>query len=895
MSEQTASKKPSAYGTAKQVWDAIKRSYLDVSDSSQVYELMKKSFQSRQVGRPLAEYYNELNSIFLELDYRRLNDMTCPTDIEKQRRRTVEERVYIFLAGLDHNLDQVSGRVLATSPLPSLEEAYSQVRCEAQRQTTMSAEDQSEASAMAVNKPTPIVNTFNRFCTHCNSTKHTVDVCWKKHGYPEWATDHMTSNPSLLDSLMTSNVKSVQVANGTPMPISGAGNVSFSSTLPMSSVLLAPNLSNNLLSISKITKTLNCSVTFHSTYCVFQDNLTKKTIGIGEINSKEEEKLWLEEKRWWISSKGEEDSTDSVDSGNTKSKPKEVKERPDSLFQQHYTKRNKSVTAIPSPRSNIPLNDITMPSNDSSGTNSEVQISSPLTSENAILNSQSDQGRRYPIRDRKEPDRLGFSKSSSNIVYPISDFVSYHRLSKSHLAFALHLSSISIPSHFQEALENPKWKLAMVEEMKALQKNSTWEMVELPQGKKTVGCKWVFSVKYKSDGTIDRYKARLVAKGYTQTYGIDYQETFAPVAKMNTVRVILSLAVNLDWPLKQFDVKSAFLHGDLLEEVYMDPPPGFTPKEGKVCRLKKALYGLKQSPRAWFGRLSYSMKEFGYKQAMADHTLFYKRDGSNITLLIVYVDDMIVTGSSPKEIEKLQNYLAKDFEMKDLGTLKYFLGIEVSRSKQGLFLSQRKYTLDLLAETGNSACEPVNTPIEVNHGLSIYPDQIPTNKERYQRLVGKLIYLTHTRPDLSYTVSVVSQFMHNPSNQHMNARSKKQSVVSLSSAEAEYRALYHATTELTWLRILLSELGFGPKKPMLLFCDNTVAIEIANNPVQHDRTKHIVLDRNYIKDNLDSGQIKVPYIKSADQLADIMTHAVASGPFYASLSKLGMCDIYALT
>ncbi|KAI9178342.1 hypothetical protein LWI28_025344 [Acer negundo] len=250
--------------------------------------------------------------------------------------------------------------------------------------------------------------------------------------------------------------------------------------------------------------------------------------------------------------------------------------------------------------------------------------------------------------------------------------------------------------------------------MKALQKNSTWEMVELPLNKKIVGCKWVFTVKYKSNGTIDRYKAGLVSKGYTQTYEIDYQETFAPMAKMNDVRVILSLTVNLDWPLQQFDVKNVFLHGDLIKEVYMDPPSGFTPKEAKVCKLKKALYGLKQSLRTWFDRLSYSMKEYGFKQALTDHTLFYKRDGDDITLLIVYVDEMIVTGINISEIEKLQCRLAKEFEMKDLGALKYFLGIEVSRSKQEIFLSQQKYILYLLAETGNLAYEPMDTLIEVN-------------------------------------------------------------------------------------------------------------------------------------------------------------------------------------
>ena len=180
-------------GTAKKVWDVVKRSYLDVSDSSQVYELMKKSFQSRQGGHPLSEYYNELNSIFLELDYRRLNDMECINDIEKLRKRIVEDRIYIFLAGLDHNLDQVSGRILAASPLPSLEEAYSKVRRKEQRIFTMGIEDQLEVLALTIKKnnsqPTPPIrspNHFSRFYTHCNNTRHTEDVCWKKHGYPEW-------------------------------------------------------------------------------------------------------------------------------------------------------------------------------------------------------------------------------------------------------------------------------------------------------------------------------------------------------------------------------------------------------------------------------------------------------------------------------------------------------------------------------------------------------------------------------------------------------------------------------------------------------------------------------------------------------------------------------------
>ena len=221
----------------------------------------------------------------------------------------------------------------------------------------------------------------------------------------------------------------------------------------------------------------------------------------------------------------------------------------------------------------------------------------------------------------------------------------------------------------------------MLEEMKALHKNHTWDLVEIPKGHKTVGCKWVFTVKHKANGSIERYKARLVAKGYTQTYGIDNQETFALVAKMNTVRVLLSLAANQNWPLHQFDVKNAFLHGNLEEEVYMSIPPSFEdPKTmGKVCKLKKSLYGLKQSPRAWFERFTHSMLKYGFKQSQGDHTLFIRHSShEKLTALIVYVDDIVLTGDDVEEMQLLKGYLAREFEKKDLGSLKYFLGIEVS-------------------------------------------------------------------------------------------------------------------------------------------------------------------------------------------------------------------------
>ncbi|WJZ94353.1 hypothetical protein VitviT2T_013224 [Vitis vinifera] len=338
-----------------------------------------------------------------------------------------------------------------------------------------------------------------------------------------------------------------------------------------------------------------------------------------------------------------------------------------------------------------------------------TEIPNQSSSVEGVLNLEPDPFmKRLPHRrNRGIPKPTYEPELSTKVKYPMSNYVSNHCLFESNKSFVNQLSTVAIPNSVQEALADPRWKATMNEEMKSLQKNETWELVECPPRKKPVGCRWIYTVKYKADGSIERFKARLVAKGYTQTYGIDYTETFAPVAKINTVRVLLSLAANLDWSLQQFDVKNVFLHGELSEEVYMDLPPGCMVPEKqcqKVCKLKKSLYGLKQSPRAWFGRFTKSMRAFGYRQSNSDHTLFLKKQHGKITTLIVYVDDMVVTGNDPEERKVLQNYLSREFEMKDLGSLKYFLGFEVSRSSKGIFLSQRKYALDLLQETGMSGC-----------------------------------------------------------------------------------------------------------------------------------------------------------------------------------------------
>ena len=545
----------------------------------------------------------------------------------------------------------------------------------------------------------------------------------------------------------------------------------------------------------------------------------------------------------------------------------------------------------------------------------------------------------------KSVDRYGFN------AHDISNYVSYEGLSPSYRTFVASLQLVSTPTDWRVAQQDPKWCAAMREELEALRKNQTWELTDLPEGKRAVGCKWVFTIKQNPEGKIERYKARLVARGYSQVYGIDYDETFAPVAKMNTVRILISCAANFGWPLYQLDVKNAFLHGDLQEEVYMEVPPGMAAagNGGKVCKLKKALYGLKQSPRAWLDRFRKVVCGMGYGQCNGDHTVFYKHSNHKITILAVYVDDIIITGDDETEIVRLKGCLSNTFEVKDLGQLKYFLGIEVARSTRGIALTQRKYVLDLLNETGMMHCRAAATPIDISYRITAESGEL-VEKENYQKLVGKLLYLCHTRPDIAFAVSIVSRYMHEPRTGHLDAvyrilrylkgtpgkglwfrsnghlvidgysdadwasclddrrstsgycvfvggnlvswRSKKQPVVSKSTAEAEYRAMSQGLSDMLWVRNLLSELNVLKDGHLNVWCDNKSAICIANNPVQHDRTKHVEIDRFFIKEKIDAGIIKLDYVNTGQQIADCLTKGLGAKECNLACDKMGMIDIY---
>jgi histone deacetylase 1/2 len=319
-------------------------------------------------------------------------------------------------------------------------------------------------------------------------------------------------------------------------------------------------------------------------------------------------------------------------------------------------------------------------------------------------------------------------------------------------------------------LANKRWKEAMDDEYKALVDNKTWHLVPHKKGRNLIDCKWVYRIKRKADGTIDRYKARLVAKVFKQRYGIDYEDTFSPVVKASTIRLVLAISLSKGWSLRQLDVKNVFLHGVLEEEVYMKQPPGYENPSAPyhVCKLDKSLYGLKQAPRAWFAKLSSKLQELGFLASKADTSLFIYIKSGIIIFVLVYVDDIIVTSSSNKAITSLLQDLSSTFALKDLGDLHYFLGIEVKRFNQGIVLTQQKYALDLLNRVGLKACKTLSTPLSASEKLSITEGELlgPEDGTRYRSIVGALQYLTLTRPDIAFSVNKVCQFLHAPTTVH---------------------------------------------------------------------------------------------------------------------------------
>lgn len=327
------------------------------------------------------------------------------------------------------------------------------------------------------------------------------------------------------------------------------------------------------------------------------------------------------------------------------------------------------------------------------------------------------------------------------------------------------------PQNFEQAVKERSWRSAMHKELESIEKNDTWKLTELPNGHKVIDLKWIFKLKKDASGRVVKHKARLVAKGYVQEHGIDFEEIFAPVTRLETVRLLLALSAKNNWEVHHLDVKTAFLNGDINEEVYVAQPKGYVKKgqEKLVYKLSKALYGLRQAPRAWYAKLNSCLEKLGFKRCPYEHSVYTRQDKEDVLIIGVYVDDLLVTGSSVSCIEAFKKQMNNFFEMSDLGKLAYYLGIEVEQGDGFIELKQTGYAKKLLKQAGLEDCNPTKFPMDPKEQLTKDEGGKQVDATQYMSLVGGLRYLVHTRPDIAFAVGIVSRFMEHPTILHMNA------------------------------------------------------------------------------------------------------------------------------
>lgn len=327
------------------------------------------------------------------------------------------------------------------------------------------------------------------------------------------------------------------------------------------------------------------------------------------------------------------------------------------------------------------------------------------------------------------------------------------------------------PATFEDAKQEQCWLKAMREEMASIEQNNTWRLVDLPCGHKAIGLKWVFKLKRDEAGVVVKHKARLVAKGYVQQQGVDCGEVFALVARMESIRLLLAVAAQEGWSVHHMDVKSAFLNGELEEEVYVQQPPGFTAAghEGKVLKLIMALYGLRQAPRAWNVKLDSSLRDMEFTRCESEYGMYTRGLAASRVVVGVYVDDLIITGANSVLVKEFKREMQQVFRMSDLGLLSFYLGIEVKQRRGAITLGQAAYARKLLEKAGMGSSNPCQTPMEVRLQLSTEGTSKEVDATMYRSLVGSLRYLVHTRPDISFAVGYVSRFMERPRVEHLAA------------------------------------------------------------------------------------------------------------------------------
>ncbi|KAM1221734.1 hypothetical protein ACFX2J_009352 [Malus domestica] len=376
--------------------------------------------------------------------------------------------------------------------------------------------------------------------------------------------------------------------------------------------------------------------------------------------------------------------------------------------------------------------------------------------------------------------------------------------------FMVYLSEADInidePSTYKEAvngLQREEWMKAIESELESMEKNKVWELAVLPHGAKSIGCKWVFKTKKDSKGEIERYKARLVAKGYTQQGGIDYTETFSPVSTKDSFRFVMALVAHYDLHLHQMDVKTAFLNGFLEEEIYMKQPEGFVDSGGKelVCKLRKSIYGLKQASRQWYLRFDEVMQSHGFVENSEDKCIYFKSSGRHFTILVLYVDDILIASTNLTLLHETKLILSDNFEMKDMGEASYVLGIEITRDKKrGLLGISQKGYIDKILKRFNMTCSGCDVPVTKGDKLSklqspkTEAEKLEMNDKPYASVVGSLMYAqVCTRLDIAFALSLLGRYQSNPGHPHWVAAKK---VLRYLQKTKDYKLVYKRSDKL---------------------------------------------------------------------------------------------------
>nr|GFB04213.1 retrovirus-related Pol polyprotein from transposon TNT 1-94 [Tanacetum cinerariifolium] len=470
------------------------------------------------------------------------------------------------------------------------------------------------------------------------------------------------------------------------------------------------------------------------------------------------------------------------------------------------------------------------------------------------------------------------------------------------------------PKTYKEALTQSCWIEAMQEELNEFERLEVWELlVPRPDKVMVITLKWIYKVKLDETGGILKNKARLVARGYHQEKGIDFEESFAPVARLEAIRIFLAYAAHKNMVVYQMDVETAFLNGNLREEVYVSQPDGFVDQDNPnhVYKLKKALYGLKQAPRAWYDMLSSFLITLDFSKGSVDLTLFIRRNGDDLLLMSM------------------------------MGKISFFLGLQISQSPRGIFINQSKYALESLKKYGFESCDPVETPMIEKSKLDEDKEGKAVDPSHYRGMIGTLLYLTASRPDLQFAICMCARYQARPTEKHVHAvkrifrylrgtghwglwypkdssvaltvfvnvdhaccqdtrrstfgsvqflgerliswSSKRQKSVAISSTEAEYIALSGCCAQILWMRSQPSDYGLGFNK-IPMYCDNKSAIALCCNNVQHSRSKHIDIRYHFIKEQVENEVIE----NTEYQLADLFTKALGRDRIEFLINKLGM-------